>query len=183
MKPIGPLMWEHRLIEQALSAAGPEIERIRERREVNPVFVDVIVDFIRTYADRTHHGKEEEILFRDLAKKPLAAEHKRIMDELVAEHVMSRRTVGRLVEAKERFLQGADTRAEIASGLTTLAEFYPKHIEKEDKHFFFPCMDYFTTAELAAMLDEFWAFDRTMIHEKYGRIVETLTGQKAILPK
>ncbi|HOD28781.1 MAG TPA: hemerythrin domain-containing protein [Syntrophales bacterium] len=183
MKPIGPLMWEHRLIEQALSAAGPEIERIRERREVNPVFVDVIVDFIRTYADRTHHGKEEEILFRDLAKKPLAAEHKRIMDELVAEHVMSRRTVGRLVEAKERFLQGADTRAEIASGLTTLAEFYPKHIEKEDKHFFFPCMDYFSPAEQAAMLDEFWAFDRTMIHEKYGRIVETLTGRKAILPK
>ncbi len=87
------------------------------------------------------------------------------------------------MEAKERFLEGADTRAEIAAGLTTLSEFYPKHIEKEDKHFFFPCMDYFSPAEQEAMLDEFRAFDRTMIHEKYGRIVETLTGRKAILPK
>jgi len=27
------------------------------------------VDFFRTYADSTHHGKEEDILYRDLIKK------------------------------------------------------------------------------------------------------------------
>ena len=28
-------------------------------------FVDAVVDFIRVYADRTYHGREEDILFRD----------------------------------------------------------------------------------------------------------------------
>ncbi|MBN2297153.1 MAG: cation-binding protein, partial [Deltaproteobacteria bacterium] len=61
MKPIGPLMWEHRLIEKMLSLFEKEIQRINDTGEVNPVFIDTAVDFIRTYADRTHHGKEEDI--------------------------------------------------------------------------------------------------------------------------
>ena len=46
------------------------------------------------------------------------------------------------------------------------------HIEKEDKHFFIPAMDYFSKEEQSAMLDEFRVFDRNMIHEKYKKIVE-----------
>ena len=29
------------------------------------------------------------------------------------------------------------------------------------------------------MLGEFWDFDRKMIHEKYEKLVESLTGEKA----
>lgn len=71
MKPIGPLMWEHRLIEKMLVAMMRHIDEVEKTKKVNPLIIDTAVDFIRTYADRTHHGKEEEILFRDLAKKPL----------------------------------------------------------------------------------------------------------------
>jgi hemerythrin-like domain-containing protein len=35
------------------------------------------------YADRTHHGKEEDILFRDLEKKSLPPNHTKIINELV----------------------------------------------------------------------------------------------------
>jgi hypothetical protein len=63
-----------------------------------------------------------------------------------------------------------------------LVEFYPRHIEKEDKHFFIPCMDYFTEAEKEAMLKEEWEFDRSLIHEKYRNIVisaeKILTAEK-----
>ena len=69
MKPIGPLMWEHRLIEKLVQTLKTEIGKIREQDEINIVLIDQAVDFFRTYSDRTHHGKEEEILFRDLAKK------------------------------------------------------------------------------------------------------------------
>jgi hemerythrin-like domain-containing protein len=178
MKPIGPLMWEHRLIEEMLAVVGRETEKIRERRKVDPVFIDTAVDFIRTYADRTHHGKEEDILFRDLAKKQLSPEHARIMGELVEEHKHSRKTVGRLVEAKERYMRGEDTSQEVVALLQELAHFYPVHIQKEDKHFFYPCMAYFTKAEQDRMLQEFYEFDRKMIHEKYGKLVETLKDRK-----
>ena len=69
MKPIGPLMWEHRIIEKMIDVLRNEIKTITEKSDVNAVLIDQAVDFFRTYADRTHHGKEEDILFRDLAKK------------------------------------------------------------------------------------------------------------------
>jgi hemerythrin-like domain-containing protein len=53
---------------------------------------------------------------------------------------------------------------------------YPGHIEKEDRRFFFPIMDYFNHEEQDAMLREFYEFDRGMIHEKYRVLVEGLEG-------
>jgi len=176
MKPIGPMMWEHRLIEKMLQLFDGEIKNINDNKKVDTVFIDTAVDFIRTYADRTHHGKEEDILFRDLAKKELSSEHIRIMNELIDEHTYARKTVGKLVAAKERYLTGENTSQEVIGCLKELAQFYPQHIEKEDKHFFYPCMEYFTREEQNAMLLEFNEFDRKMIHEKYKKVVEGLTA-------
>jgi len=177
MKPIGPLMWEHRLIEKMLSFFEAATRKINEKNKVDPLFIDTAVDFIRTYADRTHHGKEEDILFRDLIKKQLSQEHARIMEELVEEHKYARNKVGMLVDAKERYLKGGNTSQEIVVLLNELARFYPIHIEKEDKHFFYPCMDYFTKEEQARMLQEFFEFDRNMIHEKYRTVVDRIEAQ------
>ncbi len=173
MKPVGPLMVEHRLIERMIQALDRELTKIRERSDFDPVMIDTAVDFIRTYADRTHHGKEEHILFRDLESKPLTDEHRRIMAELLQEHDQAREMVASLVDAKERYTrQDPDALLEVTALLEQLIHFYPVHIEKEDQHFFLPCMDYFDRAELDAMLDEFQKFDRKMIHEKYEKVVE-----------
>ena len=63
---------------------------------------------------------------------------------------------------------------DIVKLMAELAEFYPRHIEKEDKYFFLPCMKYFSREEQAAMLNEFWEFDRKLVHEKYKKIVEEI---------
>ena len=177
MNPIGPMMWEHRLIEKLLRLFEGEIRKINESNKVDTVFIDTAVDFMRTYADRTHHGKEEDILFRDLAEKQLSPEHLRIMNELVEEHKYSRETVGKLVEAKERYLKGENTAPEVIAYLKELAQFYPVHIQKEDKRFFFPCMEYFSKEEQDKMLVEFYEFDRKMIHEKYLKVVGQIEAQ------
>jgi len=172
MKPIGPLMWEHRLIEKMARLFKREIERNAEQENIDAGFINAAVDFFRTYADRTHHGKEEDLLFKELAKKRLTPEHARIIDELMAEHVFARKTVRRLSEANEQYLKGQDAaRIEIIACLTELADLYPKHIEKEDKHFFYPCMNYFSLEEQNALLQQFYEFDREMIHEKYRNVV------------
>jgi hemerythrin-like domain-containing protein len=179
MKPIGPLMVEHRLIERMVAIVKAELTNMKEGKKIDPVFIDTYVDFLRTYADRCHHGKEEDILFRDLAKKNLTPEHRKIMDELVEEHRFARKTVGALVTAKERYLIGTSNALnDVVANFRTLVEFYPKHIEKEDKHFFFPILYYFTKQEQDAMLQEFWEFDRKLIHEKYQKIVEQFQKKK-----
>jgi hemerythrin-like domain-containing protein len=178
MLPIGPLMIEHRLIERMIRLMGDELHQMGERTRADPAFIDVAVDFIRTYADRCHHGKEEDILFRDLAKKPLSPEHRKTMDELVAEHVYARAKVKKLVEAKEQYVQGKAEGVEaIRSLVGDLVSFYPAHIAKEDKRFFIPCMGYFTKKEQESMLQAFWDFDRQLIHEKYRSIVERLEAR------
>jgi hemerythrin-like domain-containing protein len=175
MQARGPLMIEHRLIERMLSVIKGALAKIASKHKVDPVFVDIAVDFIRVYADRTHHGKEEDILFRELNKKALNSEDSQIMKELIEEHVFGRETTIALVEANTRYRNGDETAlADIAANLKTLTEFYPKHIEKEDRIFFPSSRTYFTDEEDQTMLAEFGEFDRKMIHEKYKLVVEGL---------
>jgi hemerythrin-like domain-containing protein len=177
MMPVGPLMIEHRLIEKMIKLIKNESQRILQEKTVDIVFIDRAVDFIRTYADRCHHGKEEEILFRDLAKKQLSSEHKKILDELTEEHNYARNMTKSIVGLKEKYIQGdKNVILEISQLMQGLAEFYPKHIEKEDKHFFLPCMNYFVPQEQDAMLKEFWEFDKQLIHEKYKTMVQEMGG-------
>jgi len=172
MKPIGPLMIEHRLIERMVRLLDNELCEMKSTAEVDTNLLAVGVDFFRTYADRTHHGKEEGILFRELSAKPLSDEDRQMMENLTEEHVLMREAVARLSAANERYIQGADVRTEIVYEIDRLVTFYPLHIRKEDKLFFLPAMGYLSPAEQEAMLDEFWEFDRTMIHEKYKAVVE-----------
>jgi len=182
MQPIGPLMIEHRLIERLLSLMARELKRIKDNVEVDPefafvdpVFLDTAVDFIRTYADRCHHGKEEDILFKALAEKDLSPEHRQAMEGLINDHAWARETTAALVQAKEGYLlEKPGALNELLEHLEKLVEFYPRHIEREDKHFFIPCMAYFSEAEKAALLDRMYEFDRQLIHEKYRGVVEGL---------
>ena len=173
--PIGPLMIEHRLIERMLRLLRQQLEKVGSQKKADPVFIDIAVDFIRNYADRCHHGKEEDILFRDLAKKGLSDEHRGIMEELLDEHVRARKATRNLLEAKERYLQGdAAALHDIVDAITWLVNFYPIHIEKEDRQFFMPAMGYFTKQEQDAMLQEFYEFDRNLIHATYRGFIERM---------
>ena len=173
MLPIGPLMIEHRLIERMVKLMGTAFREM-DKKEPGIGFLEEAVDFMRSYADRCHHGKEEDILFRDLSRKNLSPEHRRGLEDLVREHTWARKTGGRLVSAKDRFNRGEkDARKEIQNCLKELVEFYPAHIEKEDKQFFMPCMSYFTPKEKDDMLQEFWTFDKNLIHEKYRKMVQS----------
>lgn len=168
-------MVEHRVIERMIAVIDKRLTEIERAGEIDPVFVDTAVDFIRTYADRTHHGKEEDILFRELSGRPLSAEDRRAMEELIEEHAVARRTTAGIIEANARYRGGdAGTLSDLAAGLKTLVDFYPKHIAKEDKIFFPAARTYFTDEEDQAMLSQFWEFDRKMIHEKYRGVVESL---------
>ncbi|MBI4295954.1 MAG: PAS domain S-box protein, partial [Chloroflexi bacterium] len=178
MQPVALLMIEHRLIERVVALLAEEKARMEQTDTLAGEFIGYMVDFFRTYADRTHHGKEEELLFKPLAGKPLAPDHRRIMDELVREHELSRKLVSELVEARNRWESG-DTGAlkQLVTAAGELVKLYPKHIETEDKHFFLPSMAYFSAQEQDNMLLEFAEFDRQIVHQKYTQGVEALKGQ------
>jgi hemerythrin-like domain-containing protein len=173
MQARGPLMIEHRLIQQMLNVIQQSLVRVEQTQSIDPYFVDAAVDFIRMYADRTHHGKEEDILFRDLRNKQLSDEDRQAMNELIEDHVFSRNTTQALVEANMRYRKGnKEALGEIKACLKILVDFYPEHMKKEDKLFFPAVRAYFSDGEDQAMLAEFWEFDKKMIHEKYQAVVK-----------
>ncbi len=170
--PIGPLMIEHRLIERMIALLKRDADRVEGGGAVNPRFIDTAVDFVRTYADRCHHGKEEEILFRDLKKKKMADDDRRVMEELIQEHAWGRETTRKIVAAKEKYVKGdKNAVSEIVQLMKSLADFYPRHIVKEDKVFFKPAMKYLTDSEKDKMLQEEYEFDKRFIHVVYTDIV------------
>jgi len=179
MMPVGPLMIEHRLIERMVALLRAELKRIEKQGKVDPSFVDTAVDFFRFYADRCHHGKEEDILFAELASKPLSDEHRATMDTLVEQHVFARRTVGQLLLDKDRLVAGDRKAIEsIRKGIRALLDLYPHHIEMEDKQFFLPCMEYFSADEREEMMHRFADFDRKLIRERYRILIEELEEQR-----
>ncbi|MGD8769291.1 MAG: hemerythrin domain-containing protein [Desulfobacterales bacterium] len=171
-------MIEHRLIERMIALIKQKLNQIETTNQVDPLFIDTIVDFIKIYADRTHHGKEEDILFRELNKRDLSEEDQLLMNKLIEEHILGRNTTQKLVEANNRYNNGDKSAlTEIVSNLRLLVDFYPKHIKKEDKVFFPSARGYFSEQEDQAMLNEFWEFDRKMIHEKYISLIESFENK------
>ncbi len=166
-------MIEHRLIERMIAIITRHIGTIETENRTDSGFIDAVTDFIRTYADKAHHGKEEDILFAALEKKPMAELDKALMYELVDEHVFGRETTKALVDANTRYGNGdRSALADMKEHLQTLVDFYPRHIEKEDKNFFPSTERYFTADELDAMLEDFREFDGKMDLDKYEKIVE-----------
>jgi len=179
MMPTGPLMIEHRLIERAITDIQLRLDGQSPGKAIDPAYVEVVVDFLQTYADECHHGKEEDILFRDLEWKTLEPELDASMHQLIADHEWARDTTRRLVAANVSLAAGNQaSMVEVRRLLTDLASFYPGHIQREDESFFRSAMAYLTDNEQAVMLEAFAKFDASLIHEKYRRLVQDLETER-----
>ncbi|TWJ32432.1 hemerythrin domain-containing protein [Geobacter argillaceus] len=126
------LVSEHRLILRMLDV----LERVAratadgEYRDVS--FYLEAVDFIRQYADRFHHAKEEAVLFEALVKNGMPRANSPIAAMLL-EHDQGRA----LVKAMERAAQGAlagevDQARVIVDNALQYVALLREHIEKED---------------------------------------------------
>jgi hemerythrin-like domain-containing protein len=175
MLSVDILINEHKLILRAVEIIKKETQRIESNNNIDPNFITTAVDFFRTYADRFHHGKEEGILFSQLSQKKMRKTDKKIMTELMAEHAIARRTVNALENAKIQYIfSKKDNLAKILDSLDALIELYPMHIEKEDKHFFYPSMDYFTEIEQDQMMANFVTFNQEFTDKRYDQIFRAI---------
>ena len=72
MQASRPLIEEHRLIKCMMARIQNKLAQVEQIQKINPFYFDIVIDFIRTYANSTHLDKEEDILFRELNKKVLS---------------------------------------------------------------------------------------------------------------
>ncbi|MBT1077088.1 hemerythrin domain-containing protein [Geobacter grbiciae] len=126
------LVEEHRLILRMLALLERNAPLTAAGRYANFQFFRDAVDFIRSYADRFHHAKEEEILFEALITNGMPRENSPVAAMLM-EHDQGRAYVKAMEEAALA-AEGGDTSrtgalAENARAYLTLLR---EHIDKED---------------------------------------------------
>lgn len=132
MHPLQVLMEEHRVIEQAIGALSAYARQVAEGAEHPRSDLAELVAFIREYADRHHHGKEEDILFRAMASHgmPLEAGPLAVM---LAEHDQGRaytQALAELVASEGTWDEKA--RQKLVSAANGYAQLLLTHIQKED---------------------------------------------------
>jgi hemerythrin-like domain-containing protein len=184
MKPIGILMREHRIIERMIALLGKEKDAMKVTGKTHIDFLATAVDFLRVYADKLHHGKEEDILFLRLSAKPLSIEHRRTISQLMDDHKTARSYIRALDSARDRYLHNSPGAIlEIIETIERIQLLYATHIETEDKHFFYPTMDYFSDEEQAQMIQDLYQFEQTVNKEKYESLVKQFETSPPIITK
>jgi len=126
------LVEEHRLILRMLALLEQNAPLTAVGRYSNYQFYRDAVDFIRNYADRFHHAKEEVILFEALITNGMPRENSPVAAMLL-EHDQGRAYVKAMEEAALA-AEGGDATRTSALAENTLAylTMLREHIDKED---------------------------------------------------
>ena len=160
--PTEMLEAEHRFIAQVVSAAGLLAEKLEAGQPVEAQIFQNIVEFMRLYADKSHHGKEEDLLFPLLAERGVPMRGCPV-DALMREHVMGRALVKGLAEAAEAWQEGdPSARENLIKNLRGITELYPNHIWKED-YLLFPMSNKVLSAE-----------DQQNLAQEFNRVEEVI---------
>jgi hemerythrin-like domain-containing protein len=126
------LVDEHRLILRMITLLERNASSAAEGSFTDWQFFLDGVDFIRNYADRFHHAKEEDVLFEALVKNGMPREHSPVAAMLM-EHDQGRAYVKGMENAALAALAGqAGREKELAENALAYTALLREHISKED---------------------------------------------------
>ena len=140
MKPTRILELEHRVIEQVLDCLDRIANRCEADERLDAESARNAVDFFRTFADRCHHGKEEQQLFPMMEARGFPADGGPVAVMRV-EHDRGRAFVlGMEVEIESAAQGNPEPCARYVRNARGFSALLREHIRKED-HCLFPMAD------------------------------------------
>lgn len=170
---------EHQLILRMIALVERNSELLEQGRFSDGQFFLDAVDFIRNYADRFHHAKEEDVLFVELVNNGMPAKQSPI-EAMHLEHEQGREFVRCLAEAAYKFLDGEpDQSSIIVENARGYAALLRSHIEKEDQ-ILYPLAERVLPEERRAGMLEAYAEAEAKapgLENRYRRMVEIYEQQ------
>jgi hemerythrin-like domain-containing protein len=150
---------------------------VEQGQKVEAEIIRDIASFMRTFADKCHHGKEETHLFPLLGKKGVPVQGCPV-GALTREHQEGRKLVGQLAETATAYAQdSAAAKDRLVATLRALIELYPNHIWKED-YLLFPMTDKILSPgeqeELAEKFERVEAEIGEQVHHEFEELAEKL---------
>jgi hemerythrin-like domain-containing protein len=178
MKPTEELAAEHKAVLVALQI----LEKVETALAANDgqaaEDLGQLLDFLKVFVDRCHHGKEEDVLFPEMERRgvPRAGGPIGVM---LMEHEVGRGHVRAMSDGLDRLRRGeARAAGAILEHARGYRELLQAHIHKEN-NILFPMADRLVPDEAAAtLLEQFEAIERDRVgegrHEAYHAMLHTL---------
>ena len=183
MKPTDQLVEEHNAIKLVLRVLDKICIKLENNEIINPEVLDSIIDFIKIFADKCHHGKEEDLLFSAMEKSGIPRESGPIA-VMLQEHKIGREYVGGLTKGVNKYKSASSASQKIiatqviiknARGYISLLS---QHIEKEDNILYPMANKHISEEEQQILLKDFEIVERERIgpgkHEKYHALLKKL---------
>ena len=175
------LRQEHDAILRMLEVAEQVAELLDRSEPVEPETLSGLLEFFRMFADRCHHGKEEDLFFPLLEKKGIPRDGGPI-GVMLHEHDVGRSFVRQMLDAGAAYAGGdkeAGARWAVAvRGYITLLR---QHIQKENDILFVMAENILTAEEQADLVREFEKAEIEKMgagtHERLHAVMDELTAK------
>jgi hemerythrin-like domain-containing protein len=181
MKPLDILKHDHRVIEQGLRGLDGVCQRLERGERVQPQTLSQFLDFIRVFADRCHHRKEEAHLFPAL-KQHGVPRYGGPLGLMLHEHEMERGLVAQLEWAVQAYKNEDPEGRQFVQAARRYITLITSHMQKEE-HTLFRIAEEALDDRAMAWLGE--AFEQVEAglgcgtHERYEQIAATLEKEWA----
>jgi hemerythrin-like domain-containing protein/uncharacterized protein (DUF2249 family) len=151
--PTAALRHEHEIILRTLAVAERLGGALTAGQPVDRDALAWVVDFFRTFADRCHHGKEEQHLFPALERHGIPREGGPI-GIMLEEHEQGRRFLAAMASGNDRA---------VAEAIRGYAQLLRAHIDKENGVLFPMAEQVLSEAERRALVTEFEDLEQTAV--------------------
>ena len=185
MDPFEILVEEHRVIEQVLRCLEKMTRRFEAKKKIDTAAATDALEFFKNFADKCHHGKEEDRLFPALEKKERFPGGCGPTEVMRAEHEHGRTLVRGMSEA----IADAKRKEPVAVGrFSRYARRYVallrEHIHKEDNCLFPNAMRSLKEGEREALRHAFEKVEHEEMgvgtHEKFLSLANSLADRYGV---
>jgi hemerythrin-like domain-containing protein len=133
MKAINMMVEEHNNIKRVLKVIRKYCISILNGVDIDYKDFYKIIDFVRIYADKHHHGKEEVLLFNKMIDEIKGPAEKLVKHGMLVEHDLGRLFIQNLESSLKSYEAGnSDSRVDIIANAIGYADLLERHIAKED---------------------------------------------------
>ena len=168
------LKHEHRIIERVLAV----VQRLSDKPGMGSKEAwEKAIDFIRNFADKCHHLKEEQLLFPALEEHGIPRDGGPV-GMMLLEHEEGRALVRAMTEALSRAEVDPKVEAALKQNAKAYLRLLREHIQKEDEILFNIAEDVLPPEEQMRLAREFEQHEAEEVgagvHEKYVKVVQEL---------
>ena len=179
-KATAVLVKEHEAIKHALNILEQICQKLKNGDEVDKNDLSAMVGFIKEFADKCHHGKEETYLFETLVESGMSKEQGPVA-VMLHEHDMGRSYVKNMELSLNDFINNKEAFQEHAANYILLLR---SHIEKENNILFKMADARLPEPAQDKIFEDFEKFEKDVIgdhrHEELHQLLNTLS--KKYLP-